>query len=381
MSGSNRCASGAALVTILSGEQLLPQALCLRLQLRAVGSVCPMLLVHDDREHVRLRAESVIQLQEALGRDHVMASSWLFAQAQQQRHWREHVAPVAAHHRNRRRLFRSYSDFLSGTFMIKLHLFAMPTRLYNRLLFLDLDTLIVRNLDPLLVASFNEPIAAVPLPRLYCPSSTAKSPWFNSGFLLLKPSLEHLNGLLLRTCWYFSKTGASRAHMVRMKMFGGLNITSREICLREFSLRRPAHANTADGGERATRVGHEVTVAKVCESHLAVQSLLNYHFRRQYFQLPSDYNVQVLLRSFFTIGGFPRPPPARSSRTRTNGTNVIENAEQHGRGDAEKAVVSNLTRANSLPSSAAVVHLAGEVKYCWKRDLHCQCIFNVPLFS
>ena len=164
----------------------MPQLLCLHSQLQWLGSVCPLTVVYDDSGRGRPAPEALAVLKERLGEKHLMSSSWLLAQgnytqfaAAKGRQSLPDLAPG-------RRLFADAWFYLQGPMMIKLHLFGMPQTLYSRLVFLDLDLLIVRNIDHLLTMPMSHDLAAVGTTG--CPLFSW--PVFNGGVLVIKPSLE-----------------------------------------------------------------------------------------------------------------------------------------------------------------------------------------------
>ena len=75
------CAPGGAYATFISGVAgggYVPGALCLLSSLRAVGSACPLVIIHDDRgESVALPSPDLRRLQDSFGTEHVFALTGL----------------------------------------------------------------------------------------------------------------------------------------------------------------------------------------------------------------------------------------------------------------------------------------------------------------
>ena len=220
------CMAGASFVSILTGGQLVPQALCLHHQLQRVASACPVYLVYDDVPKAALR-----RLSHAMGKERLLPARWLFEQASNL------SLPIRRRDPNGRRLFENAARFFSQNLMIKLFLFALPSAQFSRVMYLDLDLLIRyclpstlvsasslqveprapsldwkrlfaklelrcrRNIDAVVSLPFWEPVAAVH--AIACGGYR----WdpFNSGVLVIKPSLPSLKGLLLRTCFYVAE--------------------------------------------------------------------------------------------------------------------------------------------------------------------------------
>ena len=71
------CVPGGAYTTFISGVSCggyVPGALCLLSSLRAVGSLCPLTIIHDDRgESVALPPTDLKRLQDNYGTEHVFA--------------------------------------------------------------------------------------------------------------------------------------------------------------------------------------------------------------------------------------------------------------------------------------------------------------------
>lgn len=150
--------------TLASSDQYANSAICLHQQLRAVGSRCPLLVVtHDLSDDARAR------LQAAVGRQFVLSLSDLSRRVQSAMGL---VAPT-------RWTYRTHA---------KLWLWALPPMRFPKVVMMDSDMLILRNIDDLLAVDLNDsqPIAAVP-----CAARA-----FQSGVVAFRPSPQVLKGLL-----------------------------------------------------------------------------------------------------------------------------------------------------------------------------------------
>ena len=296
----SQCAPRAAFASILSGRDYVPHAACLASQLRAVGSTCPHILVHDDRPELALSASDMRVLADAHGgADRLIPSSWLFARAnltaaKPKPPSAQAVAQGQAPSTGRR-LLTSPRRFANKALAIKLFLWALPPERFARVVFLDLDLLVQHNIDHLLSLEFTEEIAAVHASQ--CLRGARWEP-FNSGVLVIKPSRATLLRLLLRACWAVSSgrlipAGWPAVWDITPRRFWS-HTTSSDACAAAF-LERPRTKKDVHG--------HEKTIAHVCERSLLDQSLINFEFRGSYKRLPYGYNVPA--------GKWKRPPPVR----------------------------------------------------------------------
>ena len=62
------CAHNGSFITLLSSASYMRPALCLREQMRRVGSICPLLLMYDDRMAGHFSSDTLSQLERAYGR-------------------------------------------------------------------------------------------------------------------------------------------------------------------------------------------------------------------------------------------------------------------------------------------------------------------------
>ena len=131
---------------MINSDDYVGAALCLRAQMRRVGSACPLLLMYDDRSE-RLSGEAIVRLQGAF--DRLVPISELALMVDQ---WHARVDSTAAS-RTRdnisvtrpaggRRLYTSVSQTHA-----KVYIWALP---WERVAYLDLDTLLLANIDDVL---------------------------------------------------------------------------------------------------------------------------------------------------------------------------------------------------------------------------------------
>ena len=276
-SPATACPPRAAFVCIVSGDELVPQALCLASQLRRVGNTCPTLLVYDDRPAQALSAPHRTQLTLAYTR--IYPSSHIFDQANL-------TDPTGSAHQTAtddiggnegRRLFTNADAYVSGTMMPKLFLWGMEGE-WDRLVFLDLDLLILKDVRALLSVAFTGPLAAVDIPGCQTPFA---QPAFNGGVLALRPNRQALSQLLLRVCHHYVPKWASHAAKVESG-----ELTPRSFW-RHTKSRQACNAAFLPHGVRFH--GRSISVGKACERHLTDQSFLNYNFRSRAW-LPYGYN-------------------------------------------------------------------------------------------
>ena len=173
---ASACPPGATFVSRVSNESYVPGALCLVRAMRKLGGTCPFLLLLDDLPappgaHVALSAASTSSLAQAYGgRTQLLPLSAL--QARLVAH--THNASGAGHRRRLRTLHPT--GWVQNTHR-KLLLWALPG--FSKVVFLDIDILIVANVDALLREAPFAAAAALP----YATSL------FNSGVMVLSPSL------------------------------------------------------------------------------------------------------------------------------------------------------------------------------------------------
>ena len=191
--GAAACASGAAtfaaFLSGVAGGGYVPGALCLRRSLRAVGSACPIALVHDDRgAEVMLPEASLRELEQEYGAQHLYSLTGLMRRFPTlARAVRYNISTSLDHSVGRgegRRLYLSNEQGGLGIFAthVKVWLLALP---FKRVAVLDLDMVAVHNMDGLLGYPFPQELAATG-----CGFHGAHDPLgvFNSGLMLLNLS-------------------------------------------------------------------------------------------------------------------------------------------------------------------------------------------------
>lgn len=242
------CAPGTAFVTILDGTLLFPQLKCMHERLLTAGSACPLLVIAHGSA---LMADPMKALHALVGQSNVIPSSKLLA-----RQVPNATVPVSG-----RRLYTDARAFFAGTMILKLHLWGLI--MYTRLAFLDLDTVIMNNLDSLLTLPISyQSIAAVP--TKVCKRINA----FNSGVIVLAPNREVMRAMLLRACMYFWRA-APHARADVIAVFGSSCTSYRTGPIR----------------------GRDLTLQKACEKRVTDQSVINYHFRNNWYSLDDAYNI------------------------------------------------------------------------------------------
>lgn len=209
---------GGAFATLVVNERYVDPAICLRDQLRRVGSVCPMLAIWDDRADAAtgLSGPSYQRLARAYGepsllpltqllkrseRDaptnisHYVLGSGLPTPGELDQLWGTSARDIARvlHRGAGRRLYETGPSGASNqaewnALFQKLFVWAIDPVRHPRIALLDVDLLLRHNLDPLLAHEFNGPIAGVPC--------TDDLRYFNTGVLVLQPSLRTLHQLL-----------------------------------------------------------------------------------------------------------------------------------------------------------------------------------------
>ena len=191
----------AAWVTLISGEQFVPLALCLHERLVRLGSVCPLLIVYDDmRKHRALSRSTLARLatNSSVAAALVPLSSLIRrAMSDPSMVWRggaslgtsaQETASASAGEKSyaHQRVGRDIRIGSSRYWM-----WAFDPARYERLVYLDVDLLLLRNVDELLFHPFSTPIAAVTTAPL-CKVGTA----FNGGVFIFRPSIQRAVMLL-----------------------------------------------------------------------------------------------------------------------------------------------------------------------------------------
>ena len=167
MASTSPVCVNASFATVVSGSKYAAAAACLPRQLQQVKSVCPrMLLVYDDRDTELPMA----LLTWAYGADRMLPLTELQARYQAGR--------AASTGR------RLYASSEVSRLFVKLWIWALPLQ---RVVFLDADVVLVRNVDELL--RVNARLAAD-----YCVHCTGT--FYNTGVMVLAPDLRRLRSLL-----------------------------------------------------------------------------------------------------------------------------------------------------------------------------------------
>jgi hypothetical protein len=161
---SSACGDGASYITSATSENYVQPALCLRAQMARFSS-CPFLVLIDDRPGHILSSDSSRRLTSAFGQRSVIRLSSLLARANQS----DAAGAITATNQ-----WHAHS-------MVRLWLWALEG--VPRLVLLDADVLLLRNIDELLTHPFNEDLAAVP--AIGCSPKR-----FNGGVLIMKPALS-----------------------------------------------------------------------------------------------------------------------------------------------------------------------------------------------
>jgi len=190
-------------VSLVSGSRYINAALCLHRSMVAVNSACAFVLVHDDRPEMALQSSELTRLAASFGENNLVPITSLFSQLPSYEHkirlnytrWtsfnftKKRDIPTPTRPRSGRPLHgrRLYTGSNSAAELfvthLKLWLFALP---YPRVIVLDIDMVLAVNIDFLMAIPFQQRVAAV----WACEAS------FNSGLMILKPSLDELRHLL-----------------------------------------------------------------------------------------------------------------------------------------------------------------------------------------
>lgn len=258
-------------VTLLTGPRYAAAAACLPHQLRRVGAlICPILLVYNDADTLL----PLDMLTSAYGSEHMVPLSRLQERFNQFRATQSKVTPIRG-----RRLFDGSE--VQNTHL-KLWLWAMPER--QRLVFLDIDTLILRNISELLTvepaqhAESQEGIASITCKSKY------GSRFFNSGLLVFSPSLKSLNNILEVERFSKYPWNGYIPHMGKGSEWVDI-CSPRDDPLKaermpEFA-RRPNSSSSALGKCRSKYGGRTpVRMSKACESKFTDQSILNHVYQK-----------------------------------------------------------------------------------------------------
>lgn len=331
--------------TIIAGEEYAALALCLHRQLRRQGSSCPLVVVYSDVDSGhRVSQRTLDRLAETVGPSNLIPLTKLVLRAQSHPSiaWPigEQSEAGTSGEQPGLRKWTNAAQWGAGRLAYGVHkywLWALDAERFPRVAYLDVDVLVLRNLDTLLFQEFSHGLAAV----TSAPFCQARL--FNSGVLVLKPSLATLVRLLLghrfvnypwkgRVPTYddarLGRDGPLTMQwpksLARDKHLGGvspptasprrpLDIGWAEHCL-------PAGCSSFDCAPAATRSNAKLTatlgpnhtgflskcrvfhggkyklsrdhVKKACERHAWDQSVLNWFFAYRWHGLSKGYNVQ-----------------------------------------------------------------------------------------
>ena len=256
-------------------------------QLNRWGPTCPYLVFHDDYPGYELSSAAVGRLKSALGPAHVRPASALYTQTNITRGNQENVTRT-----KRRSAHAAGRRLLQGSAEKRYMFFGTVTKAcllmlegYQRIVFLDLDVVLLAPLDALIAMQMplRTYFAGVGLGG-HCPFALHKNEPFNFGVGVLRPSKLLFNGLMRRLCWWFDYR--NRDPQFRA-LFGSACATF-----------YPA------GGPRKV-TGNVKTFSKVCEKGRTDQSLFNQQIRGNYMRLPYGYNA-IPTR-------WRKPPPVRNA--------------------------------------------------------------------
>jgi len=173
----SKCSRGA-FATVISEEKYVDGVLCLARSLAAHASVCPLLLLYDDRSP--LSPQSAAALTAAFGVERVFNLTSLMAQFNQSEvgSVHNHITTTPSQQPPHGRYLYSPGAEWENTF-VKLWVWALPT-LYTRVVVLDADLIVLRNIDELVDVGFPR-LAAVP--ALGCSTRS-----LNSGLFVMRPA-------------------------------------------------------------------------------------------------------------------------------------------------------------------------------------------------
>ena len=252
------CPADGAYVCILSGPSQMENVLCLNRQLRRWRPSCPLLVFYDDHPAKQLPADVLARLASELGEANVRSVSWLHAQANFSVGYASYnrTAGVAtASPAEGRLLLEQVGEYLFWGTLTKVCLFVLKR--YSRLVFLDLDVVLLRPLDALMAMPMpaDTYVAAVGTGGA-CPRVVAWEP-FNGGIEVLRPSRSHFDQMMRRLCRFYM----SPAHQDQN---GAALFT--QVCLQW-------------GGRTTGFSGSLRAYYKVCERFLTDQSLFNLQAR------------------------------------------------------------------------------------------------------
>lgn len=338
------CRANATFATLINSDSYVGAALCLLQQFRRVHSVCPLILLYDDRSG-RLSAESIVQLRRAFER--MVPISELATVVQ--RLGSERVRTRDSSHNDARRrstqaapVGRRLYTSVTQTHA-KVYVWALP---WDRVAYLDLDTLLLANIDDVLSLELQltarQPLAATPC------TSNGES-YFVAGFLLFKPSASKVPSLLSLTRfsqspWNGRVPVSLRRAAIDPTYWTNICHPSDHCPLSTDGSCSPAarmFPNASDPLYKCMLAHHghfsHMVISKACATKLGDQSIHNFLFRRRWHALPGSLGLNVDARRW---RGAPR------------------SVAQGKRGETR----SGATPAAGIPPRARMIHFFGEPK-------------------
>jgi hypothetical protein len=257
----------SSFVTVLANYRYLRAAKCLPAQLQSVGAACPIHIIYNDADH--LLQQALPSLEGAYGSRKVLPLSRLKAR------YYEHTLRNATPSKVGRRLFDRGE--VSNTHL-KLWLWALPMA---HAIFLDIDILVLRNINELL--HINPPADGIG--AVTCKSKYGER-YFNSGLIVLRPSLRMLQKLLQIERWashpwngHIPREGERWPDICAPD--NDPDIASRLFPNSTHAL-RDCRAKNGPGRTPAL-------MSKACESKYTDQSIFN-HIYRSHLSVPGTYN-------------------------------------------------------------------------------------------
>ena len=325
------CAANAALAAVVTSDDFVVAALCLHTQLQRLGSQCPLLLLFDDRSG-RLSEASMERLRSTFGREQLQplsalaAAHYSFPPETTKRKRQPAPSCVRSPITHGRRLFSDIRRTHEKVFI-----WALP---YERVLYIDLDTLVLQSLDDLLtrrgdfltggdLLTGRSKLAATPCGSkffitgvmLIRPDACAVAPLLAVSRFALPPWLGRVPLSLRRaaddpTYWPNKCQPVTvseetmrvcvSTHNARRSEREQSNRTSHACrpspAFRQFPNERdPVHACMSHyGGHWRT----SAVIERACSAKLGDQAIHNFHFRKQWTPLPEALGINVDARKW-----------------------------------------------------------------------------------
>lgn len=274
MQQQQRLASACAntsFVTLVTGSRYAVAAACLPRQMQMVDSACPILLVYDDADDLL----PVSLLRSSYGEKNMIPLSHL---KRRYSNWHNTMS-IDSGVMNRRRLYGTTETHNTHQ---KLWLWALPMK---TAVFLDIDMLVLRNIDSLLDVRFNESAIRDEVGAVTCKSKYGDR-YFNSGLMVLQPSLHVLKKLLVIDRWASPPWNGHIPHGNEKWPDICSPANDPEAASREF----PNVSNPLAACRNKYGPGRQPgMMSKACESKLTDQSIFNHVFTR-HLGLPHSFN-------------------------------------------------------------------------------------------